>query len=35
MISRGEALSTIHDVESYKEYNKIEDDPYKEVPFKE
>jgi hypothetical protein len=29
------ALVTIHEVESYKEFNKIEDDPYKELSWKE
>ncbi|TNV81878.1 hypothetical protein FGO68_gene10113 [Halteria grandinella] len=35
MIAKGETLITIHEVESYKEYNKIEDDPYKELSWKE
>lgn len=35
MIAKGETLITVHEVESYKEYNKIEDDPYKELSWKE
>lgn len=30
MITKGETLSTVYEVENYKEYNKIDDDPYKE-----
>lgn len=34
MISK-DALVTVHEVESYKVFNKIEDDPYKELSWKE
>lgn len=36
MISKGETLITVYVVESYKEYNKIEDDPHpNELSLKE